>query len=44
MKHHLYTIWYGGAKVKLKGIKYCKKCKYCVDVKDHNYDFPTNDK
>ncbi len=26
MKHHLYTIYLGGFKLKLKNVKYCKDC------------------
>ncbi len=26
MKHHEYQIYYGGFKIKLKGIYFCKQC------------------
>ncbi len=30
MKHHKYQIYYGGFKIKLKDIYYCKDCKLIV--------------
>ncbi len=30
MKHHEYQIYYGGWKIKLKGLWYCKDCHSVV--------------
>ncbi len=35
MKHHEYSIYIGGFKIKLKGLKYCKKCMDFVKPNHH---------
>jgi len=32
MKHHLYQIYYGGFKIKLTDMYYCKICDLPVDL------------
>ncbi len=36
MKHHLYQIYYGGFKHKLKNWKYCKECNLVITQKMHD--------
>jgi len=45
MKHHLYSIYIGGAKTKLKNKYYCKQCGDIIhNATSHKKAFPTNDK
>jgi len=43
MKHHEYQMYYGGFKVKLTNILYCKTCRMIVYTKDRkDYNPPHN--
>ncbi len=45
MKHHLYQIYYGGFKTKLKDYFYCKDCDSILDNADtFNHKYIKNDK
>jgi len=35
MKHHLYQIYYGGFKIKLSKVYYCKQCKTIIITAVH---------
>ncbi len=37
MKHHEYQIYYGGFKIKLPNIRYCKTCHQIIYTKDRKF-------
>ncbi len=44
MKHHEYQIYYGGFKIKLPNIRYCKTCHMIVYTKDRKFYLEPHDK
>ncbi len=40
MKHHLYQIYYGGFKIILKGMFFCKDCQQIRNATDWIHNTP----